>query len=402
MREAETGPEFIVQASSLSWSGGRDICMNLVNGLPVVSHTIKRILQNFPHSQVVIAAPAFDEGGSLSAIARSFGIAVRVFYGFDRSPLLRMLAAHDHFLKQSHFCRIDGLNMFFRPSPLKAMFVKASKRNLDCVKFPDAYPSQLTADIYKKSALQKLATELNSSSPYQIHPKYALIERPQFDTDYANEGLEISDLDLQNARQIYKQVYLDPRDAMTSKNTVTADTLAFHYILAREYIKTTDRVLDIACAGGRGVTILAEIANEVIGADLDSKAIQHAHATYGSIRNTTFCVNDITHLAFHSSSFDVVTCFETLEHVHSESCLRELCRVLKPGGFMILSTPQNNLGHIPLNPQHTIEYSLEQLKLLLSTSFETVHLTAIKQGCILSRGNARGANTFFVGRRRPR
>jgi hypothetical protein len=36
--------QWIVQASSLSWSGGKDICMNEVKGKPAVYHTVNRIL----------------------------------------------------------------------------------------------------------------------------------------------------------------------------------------------------------------------------------------------------------------------------------------------------------------------------------------------------------------------
>lgn len=42
--------QWVVQASSQSWSGGRDICMNLVRGKPAVFHTISRILEHFPQS----------------------------------------------------------------------------------------------------------------------------------------------------------------------------------------------------------------------------------------------------------------------------------------------------------------------------------------------------------------
>ena len=37
---------FIVQASSRSWSGGKDLCMNLVDGFPVIYWTLKKITEN--------------------------------------------------------------------------------------------------------------------------------------------------------------------------------------------------------------------------------------------------------------------------------------------------------------------------------------------------------------------
>jgi hypothetical protein len=62
--------DFVIQASSRTWAGGRDSCMNTVNGLPVVAWTLKRILESFPASKVVIAAPGFDQTGSLSSLAK--------------------------------------------------------------------------------------------------------------------------------------------------------------------------------------------------------------------------------------------------------------------------------------------------------------------------------------------
>ena len=55
----------IIQASSTSWSGGKDLCMNLMEGKPVLYHTIKRLLDYFEESisSLWIAAPYFDRAG---------------------------------------------------------------------------------------------------------------------------------------------------------------------------------------------------------------------------------------------------------------------------------------------------------------------------------------------------
>ena len=53
----------VVQASSTSWSGSPDMCMNLVGGVPVVSWTIRKMLDDIPHARVIVAAPGSDALG---------------------------------------------------------------------------------------------------------------------------------------------------------------------------------------------------------------------------------------------------------------------------------------------------------------------------------------------------
>lgn len=74
--------------------------------------------------------------------------------------------------------------------------------------------------------------------------------------------------------------------------------------------------------------------------------------------------------------------------------LRELRRILKPGGKLFLSVPQNRFGHIPLNPQHEREYRAADLDVLLHQSFDNVALRGIKQGRIIVDGDPVGANSY--------
>lgn len=107
--------QWIVQASSQSWAGSRDICMNPVRGQSAVFHTISRILKHFPESRIVIAAPQFDSDGQLCDIATEFSGKVDVYFGYNESPLKRMIAAHRKYFEGESFIRIDALNMFFMP-----------------------------------------------------------------------------------------------------------------------------------------------------------------------------------------------------------------------------------------------------------------------------------------------
>ena len=76
-------------------------------------------------------------------------------------------------------------------------------------------------------------------------------------------------------------------------------------------------------------------------------------------------MGNVQNIDFPANYFDVVTCFETIEHVDSqEKAFMELQRVLKPGGLLIVSSPNRTItspnksvNDPPDNPFHTKEYA---------------------------------------------
>jgi len=73
----------------------------------------------------------------------------------------------------------------------------------------------------------------------------------------------------------------------------------------------------------------------------------------------------------YSSLFDLVSCFEVIEHfgfIHLNYVLNEIYTVLKPGGKLLLSTPNNDGIHYPKN--HVYEYKEDELEGHLSKYFE--------------------------------
>lgn len=100
--------------------------------------------------------------------------------------------------------------------------------------------------------------------------------------------------------------------------------------------------LDVGCASGY---MLSEIAKafpgpEYTGVDIYDKAIEHAKKTYPNLR---FKVASAEKLPFESGSFDLILFYETIEHVeHPEICLKELRRVLKKNGTLILTMDSGN------------------------------------------------------------
>jgi len=132
------------------------------------------------------------------------------------------------------------------------------------------------------------------------------------------------------------------------------------------------RVLDLGCGVGYGTDMLKSAgATEVVGIDRSIEAI-----TYGRERHADFqpdyLLADAESLPLRDLQFDVVVSFETLEHVVDyRHMLAEAKRVMRPGGLLILSTPNKGV-YSEGNPYHTKEFTFTELEEELTTRFEHV------------------------------
>jgi 2-polyprenyl-3-methyl-5-hydroxy-6-metoxy-1,4-benzoquinol methylase len=160
---------------------------------------------------------------------------------------------------------------------------------------------------------------------------------------------------------------------------VEADLFNEHmarYLFARELV--SDKcVLDLGCGSGYGTAELSKRAALVTGVDQSAEAVSYAHQQYSSV-NQVFTVGDCTALPFHEHSFDVAVCFEVVEHLsNQEALLREAVRVLKPKGFLIISTP-NRVFYTEerkeVNRYHTREFDLEEFSGFLHETFPIVRM----------------------------
>lgn len=132
-------------------------------------------------------------------------------------------------------------------------------------------------------------------------------------------------------------------------------------------------VLDIACGEGYGANYLANIAKYVIGIDIDKETIEYASRKYKRT-NLTFNASSATTIPLESSSVDVITSFETLEHlVEQNEMLKEFKRVLKPNGVLIISSPEKSIysERDPNNPYHLKELTLPEFTNMLTKYFSS-------------------------------
>jgi 2-polyprenyl-3-methyl-5-hydroxy-6-metoxy-1,4-benzoquinol methylase len=157
-----------------------------------------------------------------------------------------------------------------------------------------------------------------------------------------------------------------------SKSTFEKRISDSHYRQADEYERSSKQqmralvpagpprqILDIGCGTGLNALHLSKLGHTVIGIDLSPVAIEKFRA-----KGLEGHVVDIeaSPLPFADDSFDMIYASEVIEHsVNTEEFLARLYRVLKPGGLLLLSTPNSAfwayrilgcLGHTVTDYQH--------------------------------------------------
>ena len=98
------------------------------------------------------------------------------------------------------------------------------------------------------------------------------------------------------------------------------------------------RVLDVGCGTGELAGRLADRGWEVVGLDLCESMVRRAqYKLNGNAAGVRLTVADSECLPFNGGAFDLVTCANSFHHYpHQEVVIRELYRVLKPGGRLLL------------------------------------------------------------------
>lgn len=127
------------------------------------------------------------------------------------------------------------------------------------------------------------------------------------------------------------------------------------------------RVIDAACGTGYGSHLLRTQggAAQVVGVDLDRMAIDYATRRFG-VDGVSFRAASATATGLPDASFDLATSFETVEHVvDAAGLLDEFWRLLRPGGTLVLSTP-NDTG---LTKHHVHSFTRESLEALVARRF---------------------------------
>lgn len=141
-------------------------------------------------------------------------------------------------------------------------------------------------------------------------------------------------------RKLIKDSYEDPR--VVARYTEIGLWPA-EEILVLDHVPDGARVLDIGCGGGRTAIALAEMGLDVTGIDLSEAMVRLARQQADMARvEALFEAVDVTRMSFADASFDVALyAYNGIELLPGrggkEEALRQIARVLKPGGVLIFS-----------------------------------------------------------------
>jgi SAM-dependent methyltransferase len=138
-------------------------------------------------------------------------------------------------------------------------------------------------------------------------------------------------------------------------------------------------VLDAGCGSGYGSAELAKTGASVTGADVSGEAVAYAREHFGA-QGIRFVEAPCEALPLEPESFDLVTAFEVIEHLERwRELLAEANRVLKPGGVLLVSTPNRDYytesrGEAGPNPFHVHEFDYREFQDALKSVFPHVRI----------------------------
>jgi 2-polyprenyl-3-methyl-5-hydroxy-6-metoxy-1,4-benzoquinol methylase len=132
-------------------------------------------------------------------------------------------------------------------------------------------------------------------------------------------------------------------------------------------------VLDAGCGTAYGSAMLAAAgARSVVGVDVAEPMLEQVRDRMPD--GVRLEHGDLRELAFADAAFELVVCFEVLEHLADpRQVLDELVRVLAPGGLLVVSSP-NRLASAEVNPHHLHEFTPDELERELSERLPHVRL----------------------------
>ena len=149
-----------------------------------------------------------------------------------------------------------------------------------------------------------------------------------------------------------------------------------HLVAYKEAAKMiSGTVLEIGSGEGYGIMELAPIADKYIAVDKYDTYISDELKGENDI---TFIQTEVPPLKdVADNSVDFAVTFQVIEHIQNDELfLKEIKRVLKPGGKLIMTTPNVKMS-LTRNPWHIREYSPEQMGNVLKSVFENFELKGV-------------------------
>ncbi|HET7075069.1 MAG TPA: methyltransferase domain-containing protein [Mycobacterium sp.] len=157
-------------------------------------------------------------------------------------------------------------------------------------------------------------------------------------------------------------------------------------------------VLEAGCGEGYGADLIAAVARRVVAVDYDASAVAHVRGRYPRVE---VMQANLAELPLPDASVDVVVNFQVIEHLWDQAqFVAECARVLRPGGVLMVSTPNRitfSPGRdTPINPFHTRELNAGELtELLVDAGFCDVAMRGLFHGSRLQEMDARHGGSII-------
>jgi 2-polyprenyl-3-methyl-5-hydroxy-6-metoxy-1,4-benzoquinol methylase len=145
--------------------------------------------------------------------------------------------------------------------------------------------------------------------------------------------------------------------------------------------KQGGNILDVGCSSGGFLGTMRSDSWKLFGIEMEASTAERARTATGA----EVFVGDVVDAPFAGGSFDVVTCFDVLEHVYQpRKFLTKILEWLKPGGILYVGIPNiasweaRSLGTYWYGlelPRHLFHFSPQSLKYLMtSVGFQEISL----------------------------
>lgn len=165
-----------------------------------------------------------------------------------------------------------------------------------------------------------------------------------------------------------------------SAHVITDNVLHQRHMIAYHQASQiiSGHVLEVGCGEGYGMELLAPKASKYMAID---KFNTHINPKLPDFSKITFQQMNVPPFAgIEDNTFDFIVSFQVIEHIEDDDFFcRELFRVLKPGGQLIMTTPNIKMS-LTRNPWHVREYTPLQLHQLLMQVFQKVEMKGVFGG----------------------
>ncbi len=144
------------------------------------------------------------------------------------------------------------------------------------------------------------------------------------------------------------------------------------YVVAHQWTKGD--LLEVGCGEGRGIECLLPAVSTYSAIDKIESAVGRLRERYPQGK---FVSGHLPPLPYPDASFDAVVSFQVIEHIENDILfLKEIFRILRPGGVVLITTPNRPMS-LSRNPWHVREYTAGELTALAQTIFPNVEMKGI-------------------------